>query len=372
MDQASAQHSSGQRGRGNSQGCGQSIAVAYTRVSDELVEDQREIIDYAETVARSLSELGYEPVLVGVTLDLGSMVQTLANLRPRLVFNLVEALYEHDRLLPVAPMVFEAFRIPYTGVDARGHFLTTDKILTKELLQLAGIATPLWQRCDDVLASGIRVPVPCIVKPVAADASIGMDETSVCRTAEDLLTKVHAINPGERPDYFAELFIEGREFNLSVLAMENGVHVLPPAEMQFKDYPPGKPTIVDYKAKWDSESFEFSHTVRRFDFTENDNSLIEELKSLTLRCWSLFRLNGYARVDFRIDTTGRPWVLEINANPCISPDAGFVAAAQQSGLTYTQLIKAIVNDGLRRETMRGGEEAKISRHKQRKTASKKQ
>jgi D-alanine-D-alanine ligase len=115
-----------------------------------------------------------------------------------------------------------------------------------------------------------------------------------------------------------------------------------------------------------------AHTPRRFDFPDGDQPLLEELKSLSLRAWNLFGLSGYARVDFRVDRSGKPWVLEINANPCISPDAGFVAAAEKAGMTYTQIIKAIVDDTLRREArLSGDEEQKAKRRARRRVLDKK-
>jgi D-alanine-D-alanine ligase len=53
-------------------------------------------------------------------------------------------------------------------------------------------------------------------------------------------------------------------------------------------------------------------------------------------------LNGYARVDFRVDREGRPFVLEINANPCIAPDSGFIAAAVKSGMSFPDVVGRIV------------------------------
>jgi D-alanine-D-alanine ligase len=347
-------------------------AVLYSRLPDEMTDDQQDILDYVDTVAGTLVEIGYEPALVPATLDMSDLIGRLKEIKPVFVVNLVDALHDHDQLLYLVPSVLEAFHIPCTGVNARGNFLTTDKILAKEMLELAGISTPPWQRCDDVLSAGARVAMPCIVKPVCFDASRGMDEKSICREASELSKKVTALPPRDRFSFFAEHFIDGREFNLSVLAREDGVRVLPPAEMLFVDYPADKPKIVDFKAKWIPDSFEFTHTPRRFDFPDDDQPLLEELKSLSLRAWNLFGLSGYARVDFRVDRSGKPWVLEINANPCISPDAGFVAAAEKAGMTYTQIIKAIVDDTLRREArLSGDEEQKAKRRARRRVLDKK-
>ena len=111
-----------------------------------------------------------------------------------------------------------------------------------------------------------------------------------------------------------------------------------------RDYPPGKLKMVDYRAKWDEESFEARHTRRSFLFPPSDTPLLNRLEDLAKQCWHLFDLRGYARVDFRVDGGGRPWVLEINANPCLSPDAGFVAAGGEAGLTYRQMVDRILQD----------------------------
>jgi len=144
-------------------------------------------------------------------------------------------------------------------------------------------------------------------------------------------------------DYFVEEYIDGREFNISLI----GGTVLPPAEMCFFNYSPNKPKILGYKSKWEESSFEYKNTERNFNFEEKDFSLLKELKSITKRCWHLFNLKGYARVDFRVGIDNIPRVIEINANPCIAPDSGFVAACHQAGLTNAEIIKRIIEDAER-------------------------
>ena len=142
--------------------------------------------------------------------------------------------------------------------------------------------------------------------------------------------------------WFAEQFIAGREFNLSVLDGPAGAEALPPAEIDFSAFPPDKPHIVGHAAKWQEDSFEFHHTPRRFDFPAEDEELLGRLRSLALSCWELFHLRGYARVDFRVNGHGQPWILEINTNPCLSPDAGFAAALERAGIGYDDAIRRIV------------------------------
>jgi D-alanine-D-alanine ligase len=120
---------------------------------------------------------------------------------------------------------------------------------------------------------------------------------------------------------------------------------LPVAEIRFDAFPADKPRIVGYAAKWDLESFEYRNTPRSFTV---EPELAERLRRIALDCWALFRLDGYARVDFRVDESGRPWVLEVNANPCLSPDAGFAAALAEAGLGYEAAVERLIDDALER------------------------
>jgi D-alanine-D-alanine ligase len=146
---------------------------------------------------------------------------------------------------------------------------------------------------------------------------------------------------------YAEAYIDGREFNIALISDKSGVKVLPIAEMLFKDYAPGKLRIVDYKAKWNADSFEYNNTIRKFDFPDDDSPLISSLREISLQCWNIFSLRGYARVDFRVDNNGKPWVLEINTNPCLSPDAGFAAALTQAKIKYHEAIGLIIDNAIK-------------------------
>ncbi len=144
--------------------------------------------------------------------------------------------------------------------------------------------------------------------------------------------------------WLIEDYIDGREFNISVLASENGPEVMPPAEIVFHNFGADKPRIVDFKAKWESESFEYQNTIREFPGKKLDPALKEKIMTEALKCWHVFGLKGYARVDMRVDNNNNPFVFEVNANPCISPDSGFVAAITEAGISFTAVIQRIIND----------------------------
>ena len=116
--------------------------------------------------------------------------------------------------------------------------------------------------------------------------------------------------------------------------------------MVFEDWPGERPKIVGYDAKWADDSPESLSTVRRFGVDAKEPALARRLRDLVHRTWTLFGLRGYARVDFRVSPQGEPTILEINTNPCISPDGGFAAAAEEAGMGYDDLIEEIVKVGL--------------------------
>jgi D-alanine-D-alanine ligase len=302
----------------------------------------------AAVVCRALRALGYAPVKLPLTLNLRRAAAALRRLSPRFVFSLVESVEGLDRLAHLAPALLDCMDLAYTGARTEALFITSNKLLTKEKLRLASIPTPEWAPVEDSGVLEPCFPPPYIVKSVWEHASIGLTGASVAHDGQSLAEELRRRRSGGMGrSLYVEAFIEGREFNLSVLQGGPGgdpdePQVLPPAEIEFVAYPEGKPKIVDYAAKWDEHSAEYRDTPRRFDFPDRDAALLEGLRRNALACWRLFGLSGYARVDFRVDSTGQPWVLEINANPCLSPDAGFLAAAGRAGLDVTAVIRRIV------------------------------
>jgi D-alanine-D-alanine ligase len=320
------------------------VALLFGRLPPHAGFDEQDVLVEAATVSQALRELGHPSVQVPLTLDLRKAARKLTRLAPPFVFNLVESLEGKDRLAPLAPALLDSLGMRYTGCGTEAIFLTSSKLLTKERLRAAGIPTPAWTRPPATGAWEPDFPPPYIVKSVWEHASIGLTGASVAQDGASLAEELRRRGgPDARRPLFAEAYIDGREFNLAVLEGPGRLpQVLPPAEIDFLSFPEGKPRIVDYKAKWEADSPEFTQTPRRFDFPAGDRGLLERLRSLALQCWQLFELRGYARVDFRVDTAGQPWVLEVNSNPCLSPDAGFLAAAGRAGLSATETVRRIV------------------------------
>jgi D-alanine-D-alanine ligase len=337
------------------------IVLLHDDAPADARADELDVFVQAEAIEGALDALGHSHARVPFTFNLAEVRERLHATKPDIVFNLVEAVAGHGRLLPMAAMLLDALGLPYTGSHTEALFVTTDKVLTKRLLAAGDIATPAWYAPASLAADPGNVaadprvgrsgpdsftPGRYIVKSVWEEASVGLDEDSVVdvATAAELDRHIRDRLPRIGGEGFAEQFVDGREFNLSLLAGTASPQVLPPAEIHFVDYTADKPKVVGYRAKWDDQSFEFHHTPRSFDFPPADAPLLATLQQIATRCWHVFGLRGYVRVDFRVDAAGRPWVLEINANPCLAPDAGFYAAMQRGGLAFPQCIERILAD----------------------------
>jgi D-alanine-D-alanine ligase len=325
------------------------IVVLHSDISPEATQDELDCLIQAQTIAAALRELSFQPMLVPFSLDLNHIIARLQSLKPFAVFNLVETLASSGRLIHFAPAVLDHLKIPYTGCPTEAVFQTSNKPLAKRILKNFGVATPDWLEQDGTEYRRQRLKW-YLIKSSWEHASIGLDEKSLIeyKSKETVLKAMKRREKCLGGSCFAEAYIEGREFNVALISRKEGVIVLPIAEMLFHDYAPDKLKIVDYKAKWDADSFEYNNTIRKFDFSAKDRPLIDRLKEIALMCWKIFSLKGYARVDFRVDQKNRPWVLEINTNPCLSPDAGFAAALNQAKIPYTEAIGLILADAVNR------------------------
>jgi D-alanine-D-alanine ligase len=298
--------------------------------SDTLLE--------AEAIAAELSGLGYETATVPVGLDLAAFERTLRELAPQAVVNLVESLENRGRLVHVVPALLESLGVPFTGCSSHAIGTTSNKLAAKRLLRQADIATP-------AVLGAAGGEGPWIVKSVHEHASLGITDSSVVRGADAAARVLAARREELGGEWFAERFVAGRELNVGVIAAPEGPRVLPVAELRFEGFPADKPAIVGYAAKWDTGSFEYRNTVRSFAV---EPALAARATRVSLACWELFALDGYARVDFRVDSTGMLAVLEVNANPCLSPDAGFAAALAEAGIGLRLALGWLLEDAGRR------------------------
>jgi D-alanine-D-alanine ligase len=322
---------------------GMPIAILHGQVPPDAPRDEQDVLVELGVVVQALARLGCRPAAVPCTLDLERVRSELLRLRPELAFNLVESLDGRGQLIHLAPALLDSMDLPYTGAPTEAVFTTSNKLLAKRLLAGAGIATPAWVGAGQPGIAHLDAAPAWIVKSVWEHASIGIGPDSIVSDSRALGTVLAQRRQRYGGQWFAEAYVEGRELNVSLLAGACGPEVLPLAEIDFVGYA-DRPKIVDYRAKWDPESYEFHHTPRSFDFGADDGPLLDRLRGMALACWELFGLRGYARVDFRVDAQGTPWVLEVNTNPCLAPDAGFIAATERASLSADEVVLRILAD----------------------------
>jgi len=317
------------------------ILVLHESMAADIRPDEQDTLAQVEHVASVLAALEFDVDVLAADLDLGALRAGVRGRQPACVFNLVESLGGDGRLIHLAPAILESIGQPYTGCGSQAMFLTTHKQLAKQWMRASGVPTPasFSPGCGPAGAGG-----KWIVKSLCEHASFGMDDGCVVEGAEAAERRLAESREAHGGDWFAEEYVDGREFNIAVLEIAGTPSILPIAEMTFVDYPRDKPRIVGYAAKWDTQAPEYHATQRVFPHLSRSER--DALDRVVTDCWRIFGLKGYARVDIRMDTAGTPFVLEVNANPCLSPDAGFAAAAEKAGFDANQVIGHLVRSAL--------------------------
>lgn len=325
------------------------VAVAHN-VPAAGEPDSEDVLRQAVFVEDVLSGMGHRTTRVALEPGINGVADFIRQLRQSgadIIFNLIESPGGISRLHPAAAALMDIAGLRYTGSSYEALLNTTDKAVTKALLKSNGIPTPPWGTYPHSGAGQLWKEVAggeaCIAKPLLEDASIGITDESVFFSDAGLEKGLDMMYEMHGP-LLVERYIDGREFNVSVIESSEGSPMtMPVAEMRFDRWPEGKPRIVNYSAKWDEKSFEYNNTKRTFI---KGTPLERELSETARNTWEAFGLSGYARVDMRAGDDGRVYVLEVNANPCISPDAGFMAAITEGGLSSADMMEMILNASL--------------------------
>jgi D-alanine-D-alanine ligase len=317
------------------------ILILHEAVSTNARPDETDALTQVEFVAGELRKLARPVSVLATDLNLQATLAAITGANPACIFNLVESINRDGRLIHVVPALLAGARIRCTGSGSDALYLSSQKLLAKQWMRLHGIPTPQSFVPGDEKPTGNHT---WIVKSVWEHASFGLDDGCVVNNLAAVRARIDHSQAQYGGEWFAEQFIDGREFNIAVLEVDGQTRILPIAEMSFVDYPHGKPKIVGYAAKWDEAAPEYSATQRSFPALPDAQR--DAILDVTHKCWRAFGLSGYARVDIRMDAAGVPWVLEVNGNPCLSPDAGFIAAASEAGFPPGQVIESVVRAAL--------------------------
>lgn len=324
-----------------------SILVLYTQVDSvikgeaiDLIADQ-EPARVAQEIANGLEDLGYRTACVGVT---GDVAAAVAPFDPAgwVVFNLCESLGGDSAMEASVPPILEAHGLAYTGSPAATMAACLDKAGAKARLAAQGLPTPHYavmsspmERCD--------VPLPALVKPLAEDASLGITLDSIVRDRAALAGQVAYILERYQQPALVEEFIPGREFNAAIWGNDSP-EPLPLQEISYEDISDPLQRLLTYESKWVEDSFAYWHTPGICPATV-DAALEKRLLQTALAAYRLMGCRGYARIDMR-ERDGAPYILEVNPNPSLASEGGFVRAARAAGLDQAQMAEQIVRFAL--------------------------
>lgn len=326
-------------------------ALAHGEAHDALAVQA--VGDESQAIRAACASFGWTTVAIEASTDPARTIAALNASRCDVVFQLAESIGGEARFEAAAAWMLEWAKIPFTGTGPIAITIALEKPLARAVLAAAGVPTPIGFVLADAATELPRefTANPAgsrwIVKPAREDASHGIALASVVSSERALRERAAYVIATYRQPALVEEFVEGREFNVSLLADGDEVQILPPAEIDYTDFPAGAPQLVTFTAKWDPSSAEYTGSVA-VAARDMDPELDRLVRTRALAAYHAIGLAGYGRIDLRVHPTRGPLVLDVNPNPDISPDAGLARAAARGGLAYEELISRIVRDAVRR------------------------
>ncbi len=316
--------------------------------SDWNLVSEAEVEYEAESVQDALRTLGFSYDIYPLRFDcsIEDFVSAIRCFNPDVIINLCEGAFGKSYLEMNVAATFEIMGIQFTGSPALTLGLCQDKGLTKDILKANGIVTPAYRVLEDISDWRREIDFPLFVKPLREDASLGISKKSFVKNKSELKSQLEYIRSRYRQPALVEEYIDGRELNVTILG-NSEPSVLPISEISFEFTE--EPKIVDYSAKWFKESEEYWKT-KPICPAKLDTSMERKIEKTALAAYRILHCRDYARVDIRL-RNGVPFVLEVNPNPDISPDAGVARSLNASGISYEEFIRRIVSFALSRKKM---------------------
>ena len=298
-------------------------------------------------VVSTLRTAGHDVRPLGVQEEIKPVREAIEGFKPHVVFNLLEQFHHEPVYDQHIPSLLELMRIPYTGCNPRGLILARGKDLSKTLVHYRRIAVPAFAvfPMRRKVKRPARLALPLIVKSLSEDGSRGISQASIVDTDEKLAERVAFIHEQVGTAAIAEQYIEGRELYVSVLG-NNRLRVLPVWELKFGTMG-GARRIATEKVKHDPD---YQERVGIEDGPAKNLApeLSARIQAIAKRIYRTLKLDGYARIDFRLSADGTPYFIEANPNPEIAKSQEFALAARHDGLDYADLLHRILTLGISR------------------------
>jgi D-alanine-D-alanine ligase len=309
--------------------------------------DVSAVLASAQSISHALREAGFDATLQGLHgREVMDVLASLLASKVEVVFNLCESMDGDSRNEPTIVGLFELFGLRYTGSDALALGSCLHKPRTKDILIGRGVATPPHRvfstphDLDD--ASVDRFDYPWFLKLAHEDASVGIIAENLVKTPAQLRARAWAMMEEFKQPVLAERYIDGREINVTLIGNpQGGVDMLPLHEIDFSSMPDSRPKIVSYAAKWDESHVDYVGT-KPVPLRAATPAFVAAVETTAKAAWLALGLRDYGRVDLRVDHNNVPWVIDVNPNCDISPDAGVARSAAAAGIAFPQLMERIV------------------------------
>ncbi|HBZ70999.1 MAG TPA: hypothetical protein DEP35_15220 [Deltaproteobacteria bacterium] len=315
------------------------VAVVYVSAASGQLRDAACEVNQAAAceVARGLERAGHRACLVPVR-DESSLERGLGGAGFGAAFNLCESLRGDPARESEAAMRIARHTARVTGCPPEALRLLLDKPATKLRLAALGLPTPEGVARDPGPIPAERLEgleYPVVVKPAREDASIGITGASLAHTPEAAAARASELAGALGGPVLIEHYLPGRELHV-FLAGGAEPELILLSEILF-ELPPDSPRLLTYDPKWRVGSAEYRAT--RVDHAPLvDPALRDALCEIACRAWTGLALSGYARLDLRLDESGAPHVLEVNANPDLSPAEGMHEALRAAALRFDEFV----------------------------------
>ncbi len=304
------------------------------------IEESDPIAEYEE-LAADLRRVGFNAYILNIRDNIDLFFKDYEKNKPDVVFNLVEIYKDNPGLEMGFAAILELMKIPYTGAPPLALGTCQNKMLTKKILKTIGIRTANFQLITEpkkIYRHNLKYPI--ITKPAMEDASVGIDVGAVVTNHKKLKERIDYILEEFEQPVLIEEYIEGRELNVAILG-DKKPKVLPISEIDFTEMPDHLYNIVSYQAKWEPHHEAYHKTIPICPAPLPDH-LTKEAGDIALKCFKTMGVRDYSRVDMRLSEDKKLYVLEVNPNPDLTADAGFMRSSKYAGLSYRQTLKRIV------------------------------
>ncbi|MFH1846874.1 MAG: ATP-grasp domain-containing protein [Candidatus Omnitrophota bacterium] len=268
---------------------------------------------------------------------------------PDCIFNLFEGFSFSSAAEYKFAEFIESTSFPFTGNSSYTLKVCLDKQMTKKIISSQKINVPKGLFIKSLANTDVTdLEFPLFVKPCFEDASVGIDEFSLIKKTSDLKSVLSMKLKTHRDGVLIEEYLPGREFNIGLMKKPDSCPEIIAISMTSFDNRKGYPPFMSYKAKWDVFSDEYKELV---PVILNPHDIETELKeSITNICFktaAALKCSGYFRIDLR-EKKGQLFVIDVNPNPDINSDSGFIKQAYSAGLNYNETIKKILAYSLTR------------------------